>query len=52
MGLFATWQIAGTWALTRVEGAFQRAQLILDVESHMGLPTELTVQHTSSATTP
>jgi len=46
LGLFTLWQLAGAWALTRVEGAFQRAQWILDVESHMGLPTELTVQQT------
>jgi hypothetical protein len=46
MALFATWQLAGAWALTRVEGAFQRARWILDVESHMGLPSELTVQGT------
>src|SRR5262249_62376167 len=46
MGLFATWQIAGAWALTRVEGAFQRAQWILDVDAHLGLPSELTVQQT------
>jgi hypothetical protein len=46
LGLFATWQIAGAWALTRVEGAFQRAQWILDVEGHTGLPSELTVQQT------
>ncbi len=44
MALFATWQIAGAWALTRVDGAFQRAHWVLDVESHMGLPSELFVQ--------
>lgn len=44
LGLFALWQIAGAWALTRVEGAFTRAHWILDVEAHMGLPSELTVQ--------
>jgi hypothetical protein len=46
LGLFTLWQLAGAWALTRVEGAFQRAQWILDVESHTGLPSELTVQQT------
>ena len=44
LGLFTFWQIAGGWALTRVEGAFQRAHWIVGAELRTGLPSELTVQ--------
>jgi hypothetical protein len=44
LGLFTGWQLAGSWALTRVAGAFQRAQWILAAEHRVGLPSELTVQ--------
>ncbi|MFI5101070.1 MAG: phosphatase PAP2 family protein [Actinomycetes bacterium] len=44
LGLFTFWQVAGGWALTRVDGAFQRAHWIVGAELRMGLPSELTVQ--------
>jgi PAP2 superfamily len=44
MALFTTWQIAGGLALTRVEGAFERAHTILSLEKWLPLPSELTVQ--------
>ncbi len=44
LGLFTFWQVAGGWALTRVDGAFQRAHWIVGTELRMGLPSELTVQ--------
>ncbi len=44
LGLFTFWQIAGGWALTRVDGAFQRGHWIMAAEQRMGLPSELTVQ--------
>lgn len=45
LGLFALWQVAGSLALTRVSGAFDRAHTILDLERWLPLPSELTVQH-------
>jgi hypothetical protein len=45
MVLFTIWQIAGSLALTRVAGAFERAHTILRIERWLPLPSELTVQH-------
>jgi hypothetical protein len=44
MLLFALWQVAGTLALTRVSGAFDRARTILDVERFLHLPSEAWLQ--------
>ena len=44
-GLFALWQFVGARALTRVDGAFQRAHSILSLEDKLHFPSELSVQH-------
>jgi PAP2 superfamily len=45
MTLFTTWQIAGSLALTRLNGAFERAHTLLAIERWLPLPSELWVQH-------
>lgn len=43
--LFAGWQVAGQLALTRVDGAVERAHAIWRLERLLHLPSELALQH-------
>jgi len=45
LGLFAVWQLAGTFAHHTAAGAARRGQEILDAEAYLHLPSEHTVQH-------
>jgi hypothetical protein len=44
-GLFALWQYVGARALTRVNGAFDRAHSVLSFERRVHLPSEVWFQH-------
>ncbi|HEX4699254.1 MAG TPA: phosphatase PAP2 family protein [Actinomycetes bacterium] len=45
LGLFAVWQLAGTFAHHNATGAGRRGQEILDAEADLHLPSEHWVQH-------
>jgi hypothetical protein len=45
LALFALWQLAGSLALTKVTGAFDRAREIVAVERWLHIPSEVWVQH-------
>ena len=45
LGLFAVWQLAGTFAHHNAAGAARRGQEILDAETDVHLPSEHSVQH-------
>jgi hypothetical protein len=45
LGLYALWQLAGTLALLKVDGAIARGRWIFHIEHDLHVPSELWVQH-------